>query len=141
MWLGIELERGVNHRNGRRSGEGQGLQTGTKRRRTLEQRRNPGAGGGFEIKSKDRLPVDSERITINIEGKDERVPRRVRIAKKDLEKFGFAAGRAGCRAASRGSTAVGHTEECRKRIMGDLEKARDERIERERDGERREKGS
>ena len=51
-------------------------------------------------------------------------------AKKDLEKFGFTLGCAGCRAANRGSTAVGHTEECRKRIMGELEKAGDERLER-----------
>ncbi len=33
--------------------------------------RSQGAGGGFEIKSKVRLPVDNERITINVEGKDE----------------------------------------------------------------------
>ena len=63
----------------------------------------PGAGTGFEIKSKVRLPVVSERITINIEGKDEHVPRRMRIASKDLAKFGLTVGRAACRASSRGS--------------------------------------
>ncbi len=45
---------------------------------------NPGAGGGFEIKSKVRLPVAVERITINVEGKDEYAPRSMRITKKDL---------------------------------------------------------
>ncbi len=79
----------------------------------------PGAGGGLEIGSKVRLPVDSERININIEGRDEYAPRRMRITKKDLEKFGFAVGCAGCRAANRGSSAVEHTEECRTRIAGE----------------------
>ncbi len=83
-----------------------------------------------------RLPVDNERITINIQGKDERAPRRMRITKKDLGRFGFTVGRAGWRAANRGSTAVGHTEECRKRIVEELEKAGDERVERERETER-----
>ncbi len=49
--------------------------------------------------------------------------------KKYLEKFGLAEGCAGCRAANRGSTAVEHTEECRKWIVGQLETAGDERIE------------
>jgi hypothetical protein len=78
---------------------------------------HPGAGGGSEIKSKVRLPAINERITVISEGKDEYAPRRMRITKKELEKFGFAVGRSGCRAASRASPAVGHTEECRRRIM------------------------
>ncbi len=94
----------------------------------------PGAGGGFEIQSKVRLPVYHERITINIDGKDGCVPRRLRTTKKDLEKFGFTVGCPGCRAANRGSTAVGHMEECRKRTMEESEKARDERIDRETKG-------
>ncbi len=60
------------------------------------------------------------------------MPRRHRITKRDLEKFGFTVGCPDCRAANRGSTAVGHTEECRKRIMEEVEKAGDDRIERER---------
>ncbi len=64
--------------------------------------------------------MDSDRIIINVEGKDERVPRRMRIDKKDLDKFGFTLGCAGCRAAYRGSTAVGHTGECREGIMEEL---------------------
>ena len=62
----------------------------------------PRAGGGFKIKSRVRLPIDSERITINIEGKGERAPRRMSTPKKDLGKFGFTVGCAGCRAAYRG---------------------------------------
>ncbi len=77
------------------------------------------------------MPADNERINVNVKGKDEYAPRRMRITNKDLEKFGFAAGCPGCRAASRGSTAVGHTDECRKRIAGELEKAGGERVERE----------
>ncbi len=48
-----------------------------------------------------------------------------------MDKFGFTVGCADCRAAGRGSTAVKHTEECRKGIIGELEKAGDETIERE----------
>ncbi len=59
----------------------------------------------------------------------------MRITKNDLGKFRFTVGCERCRPANRGSTAVGHTEECRKRIMGELETATDERIVRERDGE------
>ncbi len=60
----------------------------------------PGAGGGCEITSKVRLPVNDGRITIVIEDKGECAPRRMRIAKKDVEKFGFTVGCAGCRAAN-----------------------------------------
>jgi hypothetical protein len=90
-----------------------------------------GAGGGVEIEPKVRLPLEDGRMSVNTEGKDEYEPRRMRITKKDLEKFGFAVGRAVCRAANRGSTAVGHAEECRTRIMGELETVGDESIERE----------
>ncbi len=80
----------------------------------------PGAGGGLAIESRVRLPVDNEKITFNIEGKDEHAPRRVRIARKDLEKFGLTVGCAGRRLADRGATAVGHTENSRKRIIEEL---------------------
>ncbi len=66
-----------------------------------------------------------------MEGRDEHAPRRMRITAKDLDKFGFTVRCAGCRAANRGATAVGHTEECRRRIIGELEKGGDERVERE----------
>ncbi len=52
------------------------------------------------------LHVDKERITVNIEGKDENAPRRMWITKKDLENFGCA----GCRGDNGRSTAIGHTE-------------------------------
>ena len=54
------------------------------------------------MKSKVNLPADNEGVTFNIEGKDEHTPRRMRITKTNLEKFGFAVGRAGGRAANRG---------------------------------------
>ncbi len=79
--------------------------------------------------------MDNERIAINIEGKDEQVPMRMRSTKKDLEKCGFTVGCAGRRAANRGSTAVGHTEECKTKFMGELEKAGEERVDRERERE------
>ncbi len=70
------------------------------------------------IKSKVRLPLDNERIAISTEGKDEYAPRRMRITERDLDKVGCTVGRTVCRAANRGSTAVGHTEECRKQFYG-----------------------
>ncbi len=78
----------------------------------------PGAGGGFEIKSKVRLPTSGEQFTETAKGQEETVARRrMRIKKEDLEKFGYTVGCPGCRAANRGATAVGHTEACRKRIV------------------------
>ena len=61
--------------------------------------------------------MDNEKITSNAECKGEYVPRRMRITKRDLKKFGFTVGCAGCRAANRGSTAVGHSGAYRKKIM------------------------
>ena len=92
----------------------------------------PGMKGGFELKSKVRLPADSEEFTKTAKGDDDCVPRRLRIRKEDLERFGYTAGCPGCRAANRGTTAVNHTEDCRRRIVTELEKIGDERIERER---------
>ena len=66
-----------------------------------------------------------------IKGREEFVPRRLRIKKGDLEKLGHIAGCPGCRAANRGSTAVGHSEERRKRITVELAKLGDERTTRE----------
>ncbi len=62
--------------------------------------------------------MGNERITINVEGKVEYAPRRMRITKKHLEKFGFTVGCAGCRPANRRPTAVGHAEKCRKQADG-----------------------
>ncbi len=74
----------------------------------------PGAGGGVEMKWKVRLPAEDGRITTNTEGTDAYASRRMRLTKKDLEKFGFTVGYAGSRAENRRSIAVRHTEECSK---------------------------
>ncbi len=66
----------------------------------------------YEIDSKARLPMEQGALTKSIKGIEEFAQRRLRIKKEDLEKFGFATGCPGCRAANRGSTAVGHSEEC-----------------------------
>ncbi len=63
------------------------------------------------MRSKACLPADPEEFTKVARGQDERAPRRFRIKKEDLEKFGCPADFPGCRAANRCTTAVGHTEE------------------------------
>ena len=94
---------------------------------------HPGAKGGFELRSKVRLPAESGEFTKTVKGKGAVAPRRFRIRKDDLEKFGYATGCPGRRAANRGTTPVGHAEERRKRIAEELEKIGDERLERERE--------
>ena len=91
----------------------------------------PGIKGSTEMRSKVRLPQEPAEVTRPIRGKDEYVPRRFRIQKSDLQKFGYTAGCPGCRAANRGLTAMGHSEECRRRIQEELERVGDARIERE----------
>ena len=91
----------------------------------------PGIKGSTEMKSKVRLPQEPSEVTRPVRGKDEYVPRRFRIQKGDLEKFGYTAGCLGCRAANRGLPATGHSEECRRGIQEGLEQAGDARIERE----------
>ncbi len=78
-----------------------------------------------------RLPTESGELTKIIKGREDFVPRRLRIKKETVEKFGFATGCPGRRAAERGLTAVGHSEECRRRISEELTKQGDERIARE----------
>ena len=90
----------------------------------------PGAKGGFELRSKVRLPAEQADVTETVKGKSHFTRRRFRIRKEDLEKFGYTAGCPGCRAVSRGTTAMNHTEECRKRIAEELGKNGDERLER-----------
>ena len=85
----------------------------------------------MEIRSRVRLPQEPAEVPRPLRGRDEYVPRRFRIQKGDLQKFGFTVGCPGCRAANRGLPAVGHNEECRRRIQEELEKAGDTRIERE----------
>ena len=88
----------------------------------------PGAGGGTEIKSKVRLPTEQGEFTRPVRGKEEYIPRRLRIRKADLEKYGYTVGCPGCRAANRGGTAINHNEECRQRITKKLEEDGDERV-------------
>ena len=78
-----------------------------------------------------RLPVERAEFTETVKGKSDYTRRRCRIRKEDLEKFGYTAGCPGCRAANRGTTAVNHSEECRKRLAEELEKVGDERLVRE----------
>ena len=82
----------------------------------------PGQSGDIELKSKIKLPMLEEAITQGIQVRDEYTPRRFRIKKEDLEKYGYTVGCPGGRAASRGLVAVGHTEACRKRIEEELAK-------------------
>ncbi len=56
--------------------------------------------------------------------------RRLRIKKEGLGKFGHIAGCSGCRAANRGTTAVGHTEECTKMVAEEQGKVGDVRLDR-----------
>ncbi len=79
-----------------------------------------------------RPPTESGELTKVMVGKEDVVPRRLRVKTEDLEKLGFTTRCPGCRAANRGSTAVGHCEECRRRITDGLTKLGDERVARER---------
>ena len=58
----------------------------------------PGATGGFELRSKVRLPADRAEFTETVKGKSDYTRRRFRIRKDDLEKFGYTVGCPGCRA-------------------------------------------
>ena len=91
----------------------------------------PGAKGGFELRSKVRLPTEYAEFTETVTGKSDFVRRRFRIKQDDLEKFGYTTGCPGCRAVNRGTTAANHSEECRSRIAAELEKVGDARLERE----------
>ena len=77
----------------------------------------PGAKGGFELRSKVRLPAERAEFTEIV---SDVTRRRFRVRKEDLETFGYTAGRPGCRAANRGRTATNHSEECRKRLAEEL---------------------
>lgn len=48
------------------------------------------------------------------------VPRRMNITKAGLAKYGFTAGRLGCRAWLTGRSTQGHSEECRRRLEKDM---------------------
>ncbi len=89
-----------------------------------------GTKGGFELRSKVRLPVDPAELTETAKGKIEFTRRRLKIKKEDLAMFGYTAGCPGCRAANKGTTAMSNTEECRTIVAEEFEKqVRDERLE------------
>ncbi len=77
----------------------------------------PGAKGSVELQSKVRLPTEQGELTRPVRGTaEECAPRRFRIRRVDLEKYGFTAGCPGRRAANRGLTAVWRAEGRRERI-------------------------
>ena len=70
-----------------------------------------------EIVCKIHIPLDESPITDPLdEGREEGGAKRAKIMKEDLRRFGYTVGCQGCRAAVRGKTAQGHSEECRKRM-------------------------
>ncbi len=94
----------------------------------------PGAEGGYELKSKVKLPTEPSEVTRGVQGTEDFAPSRLRIRKEDLVKFGYTADCSACRAANRGrTTTTGHTEEFGKRTAEELEKIGDERLEREKE--------
>ena len=76
----------------------------------------PGESNDIELKCKIQLPMLEEEITKSIQAREEYMPRRFRIRKEDVERYGSTIGCPGCRAVTRGLVAVGHTEACRKRM-------------------------
>ncbi len=66
-----------------------------------------------------------------VKGQSEFTRRRLRIRKEDLETFGYTTGCPGCRAVNGGTTATNHSEDRRKRLIEELEKVGDERLDRE----------
>ena len=81
----------------------------------------PGQPGQIELKSKVNLPADSEEITRGAVGEEqEYAPRRLRITRQDVEKFGYTVSCPGCRAVNRGLPAQSHSEDCRKRIIEEI---------------------
>ena len=87
---------------------------------------------GMEVKSRVVIPSDHKDKAEAVQGEDKEVQtRRLRINKKDIEKFGMTPGCDGCRAANRGAPARNHNEDCRKRITEELREIGDQRVERE----------
>ena len=71
-----------------------------------------------ELRTRVNLPTEKAPITPPVVSKDEYLPRRLRILKTDLEKYGFTAGCPGCRAVSRNLPHVAHAEDCRHPFEG-----------------------
>ncbi len=79
------------------------------------------------MRSTVRLPTDPAQFAETVKGKSELTRRMFRRRKEDLEMFGYTTGCPGCREVNRGTTATNHSEECRKRLAEELEKAGDKK--------------
>ncbi len=80
----------------------------------------PGAGGGCDVRSKVRLPVDPAVFTEIVKGRNEFTRRRFIVRKEDWETFWHTTGCPGCNAVNRGTRATNHLEECRNRLTEEL---------------------
>ena len=84
--------------------------------------------GGEELRTFVSLPVERSSPEPMLRSIDDYVPRRFRIRKEDLERYGYIVGCPGCKAANRGQPHVAHAEECRKRIESKLAEVEDVRL-------------
>ena len=92
----------------------------------------------IEIKSSVKLPrYENELTNTDVGVEKEVVRRRLTIVKEDVKEFGMTAGCRGCIAVNRGGQAVHHSGTCRERIVEELVKKGDSRVDR-REKERRE---
>ena len=75
------------------------------------------------------MPEVPKEIPMGTESQvGERVRRKPKIEKRDVDKFGLTPGCPGCVAASRGAPGRNHTESCRKRMEEGMTQGNDERI-------------
>ncbi len=95
---------------------------------------HPGAKGGFELRSKVRLPAERAEIAETVKGKSDFTRRRFRIKREDLERLGYIAGCPECGVVNRGTKAANHSEQRRKIFAEALEKVGHERLAREEKG-------
>ena len=71
---------------------------------------------GVEIKARFQFKLLAEEPVIKAPVTRESTTRRLYIVKDDIKKYNLTPGCKGCIAANRGTTAIQHNEECRKRI-------------------------
>ena len=79
-----------------------------------------GDGDGEELKTEVTIMDKEYRERARLE-EHEAVPRKVYIAKEDLEVHGYTVGCPGCKSVLRGTTRQAHTEACRRRMEKELE--------------------
>ena len=73
---------------------------------------------GMKIRTQIVISEDSTPVTTPVVVREELGPRRLRVRRDDLLRYGFTAGCPGCRAMNRGTAQMAHAEERRKRIEG-----------------------